>query len=133
MASPEKLKQYIKETEIAKNYAILVQGMLGKFAENYLAQGEDESAEIVQLHALIQDQMMNLIVEAVSEYWGSVFNDDELDELLRIHHSPVCKKMRENIPGLQNHMIEVLNKMDMDSLVERTIDLKKAQDSGLRN
>lgn len=107
MASEEKMKEYLEATETVLRVQEGMMVMLDMILDR------DESLKVeadieAHLRSFVKTEILPVIVKAATKLIGSQFSDDEIDEIVTFHLSPIGQKLNSiMIPNMQTLNMEV--------------------------
>jgi len=106
MASREKTRQFLAESEVVQHYAGIVEYTLTFFVHK--AQKEGNARLAADLLKAKDEYHLDFQtgVEVSEEVYSETFSDEELDDLIILHCNPALKKARALTATIMNKILE---------------------------
>ncbi len=94
MASREKVRQFLEESEAHKHYANIVECALTYFIAKADKEGNTRFAADLRTAKQGYHEEFQKGVELTEAVYADTFTDDELDDLIILHANPALRKAR---------------------------------------
>ncbi|MFN7950451.1 MAG: hypothetical protein U0610_01910 [bacterium] len=106
MASIEKTREYLRESESHAHYSSIVEFALTYFIAKAKNDGNERfAAELQQAKDEYHHDFQQAI--AITEYvYSETFTDEELDDLIFLHSNPALRKARAQTAQIMSHILE---------------------------
>jgi hypothetical protein len=95
MASREKARQFLEESEAHKHYSNIVECALTYFIAKAEAEGNTRFANDLRKAKEGYHEDFRKGVEITEEVYAETFTDEELDDLIILHANPALRKVRD--------------------------------------
>jgi len=107
MASREKVKQFIEESESHKHYSSIVEYSLTYFIAKARQEGNTRFADDLENAKNDYHEHFQWALDLTTEVYAELFTDEEVDNLIILHSNPALKKARALTADIMN---KILNK-----------------------
>ncbi len=94
MASREKARRFLEESESHKHYSSIVEYTLTYFIAKAEKEGNARFAADLRKAKEEYHEDFRRGVELTEQVYSEIFSDDELDDLIVLHSNPALKKSR---------------------------------------
>ena len=98
MATREKVRQFLEESDAYRHYANIVECALTYFIAKAEKEGNVRFANDLRQAQQSYHEEFRKSVEITEEVYAGTFTDDELDDLIILGGNPALKKARERRP-----------------------------------
>lgn len=106
MASREKARQFLEESEAHKHYSNIVECALTYFIAKAEKEGNARfAADLRKTKEGYHEEFLKG-VEITVEVYAEMFTDDELDDLIILHSNPALRKARALTSEIFNTVVE---------------------------
>lgn len=106
MASTEKARRFIEESESHKHYSSIVNYTLTYFIAKAKRDGNARFAADLEKAREEYHEQFQTALQLVEDVHARLFTDDELDDLIVLHSNPALKKARALTADIFNEMLE---------------------------
>jgi hypothetical protein len=106
MASREKARQFLEESEAHKHYSDIVECALTYFIAKAEKEGNTRFANDLRKAKQGYHEEFRKGVEITEEVYAETFTDEELDDLIILHANPALRKVRALTSDIFNTIIE---------------------------
>jgi preprotein translocase subunit SecA len=105
MASRQKARKYLEDSESHSHYSSIVEYVLTYFIARAEKEGNNQFADELrktkeEYHADFQEAF-----EITEEVYADLFTDEELDDLIVLHSNPATRKARALTPEIMNKIL----------------------------
>ncbi len=94
MASLEKTRRFLEESESHKHYSSIVEYALTYFIAKAQKGGNPRFAADLRKAKEEYHEEFKWALELTEQVWAELFTDEELDDLIILHSNPALKKAR---------------------------------------
>ena len=106
MASREKARRFLQESESHKHYSNIVECALTYFIAKAEKEGNARFAADLRTAKQGYHEEFQKGVELTEEVYAETFTDEELDDLIILHANPALRKARALTSDIFNSIIE---------------------------
>ena len=106
MASREKARQFLQESESHKHYSNIVECALTYFIAKAEKEGKARFAADLRTAKQGYHEEFQKGVELTEDVYAATFTDEELDDLIILHANPALRKARALTSDIFNSIIE---------------------------
>jgi hypothetical protein len=106
MASREKARRFLQESEAHKHYSSIVECTLTYFTHKAEQEGNTRFAADLQKAKQGYHEEFKLGFELTEQVYADTFTDEELDNLIVLHSNPALKKARDLTSDVFNSILE---------------------------
>ena len=106
MASREKARRFLEESEAPKHYSSIVECTLTYFIHKAEKEGNTRFAEDLRQARQGYHGEFTMGLELTEEVYAETFTDEELDDLIVLHSNPALKKARDLTSDIFNAILE---------------------------
>jgi hypothetical protein len=106
MASREKTRQFLEESESHKHYSSIVECALTYFITKAEKEGNTRFADDLRKAKQDYHEEFKWAIELTEQVWAELFTDEELDDLIVLHSNPALKKARALTADIFNRILE---------------------------
>jgi len=111
MASKEKVRRFLEESEIHRHYSSIVECTLTYFMSKAEKEGNTRLADDLRKAMQGSPAEFNAGIEITEQIYTDLFTDDELDELIVLNSNPTLKKARSLTSDIFNSTLNKLLKV----------------------
>lgn len=135
MASLKKVREYFEAAEMLKQYTALTENVCAQMSAYFAGRSDDDGLMATELRKRLGVIIGEKMLAFAEEMFVELFSDEELDELIVIHSSPVFKRLRVLAPEMTKKLtISILGESGyiekeaerIAEEVEREFEVKKA-------
>ncbi len=94
MASREKTRQFLEESESHQHYSSIVEYALTYFIAKAEKEGNARFAADLKKAKAEYHEEFKWAIELTEQVWAELFTDEEMDDLIILHSNPALKKAR---------------------------------------
>jgi hypothetical protein len=106
MASREKARQFLEESEAHKHYSSIVECTLTYFIHKAEKEGNERFAADLRKAKQGYHEEFQQGVDLTEQVYADTFTDEELDDLIILHANPALKKARALTSDIFNTILE---------------------------
>ena len=106
MASIEKVRRFLEESESHMHYSSIVEYALTYFIAKAERDGDTRFAADLRRTKEVYHEDFRTAVELTEQVYSEMFTDEELDDLIVLHSNPAIKKSRELTSEVFHSIIE---------------------------
>jgi hypothetical protein len=106
MASPQKIKEFMKESDSHKHYSQIIDLSLTYFITKAEKDGKTEFAAELKKGKENYIKDFNKAIEVTESVLGEMFTDDELDNLIILYSNPALSKARDIASEIVGKILE---------------------------
>jgi hypothetical protein len=106
MASTEKARRFLEESESYTHYSSIVECVLTYFIAKAKREGNTRFAADLEREKSEYHKEFRWALQLAEEVHAELFTDEELDDLIVLHSNPALKKARALTPEIFNEILE---------------------------
>ena len=106
MASIEKTRKFLEESESHQHYSSIVDYALTYFIAKADNQGNARFAADLRKAKEEYHEEFKWALEVTEQVWAELFTDDELDDLIILHSNPALRKARALTADIFHRILE---------------------------
>ena len=106
MASREKTRQFLDESEAHKHYSMIVECTLTYFIHKAEQEGNQRFAEELCQARQGYHEEFKMGLDLTEQVYADLFTDDEMDDLIVLNSNPALKKARALTTDIFNSVLE---------------------------
>lgn len=106
MASREKTRQFLDESEAHKHYSNIVACTLTYFIHKAEMQGNARFANDLRAARLGYHEEFKMGIELTEQVYADLFTDEEMEDLIVLNSNPALKKARALTADIFNAILE---------------------------
>ncbi len=106
MASREKVRRFLEESEAHKHYSSIVECTLTYFIAKAEKEGNTRFATDLRKAKQGYHEEFQTGVDLTEQVYADTFTDDEIDDLIVLHSNPALKKARMLTSDIFNTILE---------------------------
>jgi hypothetical protein len=106
MASREKTRRFLEESESHKHYSSIVECALTYFITKAEKEGNTQFAADLRRAKEEYHGEFKWALELTEQVWAELFTDEELDDLIILHSNPALRKARALTADIFNRLLE---------------------------
>ena len=106
MASREKARRFLDESEAHKHYSSIVECTLTYFIANAGKEGNARFADDLRKAKHGYHEEFKMGVELTEQVYAETFTDEELDDLIVLHSNPALKRSRALTSEIFNTILQ---------------------------
>ena len=106
MASREKARRFLEESESHQHYSSIVEYALAYFTAKAEKEGNARFAADLRKARGEYHEEFQQAIEITEQVYAEIFSDEELDDLIVLHSNPALKKARALTADIMNQILE---------------------------
>jgi hypothetical protein len=106
MASREKTRRFLDESEAHKHYSTIVECTLTYFIHKAEKEGNSRFADELRKARQGYHEEFKMGVDLTEQVYADLFTDDEMDDLIVLNSNPALKKARALTADIFNSVLE---------------------------
>jgi hypothetical protein len=106
MASKEKARRFLEESETHKHYSEIIDHTLAYFIARAERDGNSQFAADLRQAKGGYKEDFDKAIEVTEEVYCEIFDDEELNDLTVLHSNPAIKKLRGLTSEIMNKVLE---------------------------
>jgi hypothetical protein len=111
MASREKARQFLEESESHKHYSSIVEYALTYFIAKAEKEGNTRFAADLKKAKAEYHEEFQWALDLTEQVWAELFTDEEMDDLIVLHSNPALKKARALTADIFHTILERYQEM----------------------
>ncbi|MCK4781319.1 DUF2059 domain-containing protein [Candidatus Parcubacteria bacterium] len=116
----EKVKKFLEVSESRKQYVLIVEHMITQIRT------EIGNEEVLDKFSEVMNAVGVKIMDAIEKIYADLFSDEEIDELILLHSSPMAIRSRELQPKILEK-IGLISSAIIDEEIEKAFADGKAE------
>lgn len=106
MASKEKARRFLQESDSHQHYSSIVEYALTYFIAKAEKEGNARFAADLRRAQQEYHEEFKWALELTEQVWAELFTDEELDDLIILHSNPALRKARELTADLFHRILD---------------------------
>ena len=116
MASAQKVKKLAEVAQFEQSFLVMAQIGVGRYALALAERGDRVGYEFVRKNGDLYAHVKTDLIALAMTFYEENFTDGEIEELIKMHSSPVSKKLRELGPKMQENAAQFMAGLNFDAI-----------------